>query len=148
MGQAKKRGSFDERANAAMEKNPVLALIARGNAPHYAFILDRSDAGKQTLEALRHGPAELRDRVQSTSFQMWDATQFQFLILWGTWGYSGGLTIPVRDIEFLCNEGLPVTIKKTAEKGGLCTFALGVDPSWHERINARLAELQPVDGAA
>ena len=148
MGQAKQRGSFEDRKAAAFEKYPGLKLLQQGDAPHYAFILDRSDVGRQMLDALRHGPAELKDRLDSPSFAMWDTTGFEFLILWGSWGFSGGLTIPAKDIHFLCQQGLPVVVQRTKEKGGLCAFALGISPEYHERVQAELAKLQPAEGTA
>ena len=146
MGQAKHRGTFEERKAAAFERFPALRLIEQGEAPHYAFIMDRSEVGRRFLEALQHGPSELRARVESPSFASWDVTGFEFVILWGSVGYTGGLTIPAKNIDFLCEQGIPVAVQRTTEKGGLCSWALAISPEYQARVQAKLAELQPTEG--
>jgi hypothetical protein len=124
-------------------------MLGEGKAPHYAFILDRSDAGQKVLEQMKSGPAELRDRATSAAVTLWQNTpHFAFVVIWGTWGYSGGLTIPTADLQFLLTQSLPKVVERTTEKGGLCTFVPAVDDSLRPAVLGRLAELQPTDGPA
>lgn len=148
MGEAKRRGTASERRAEALGKGgDVLGLIRSGDAPHYAFVLDRSEVGLGILKAMRHGPDELRARANSAAVALWEQTpHFQYVVIWGSWGYSGGLTLPTANIEFLLAESLPAATKRTQEKGGLCTFIPGVAAEVRDAILVRIAELQPVSG--
>lgn len=96
------------------------------------------------LRGLKDGPAELRARATSQAVQLWEAMpHLEYCVIWGTWGYSGGLTLPTATLEFLLNESLPAAVKRTLEKGGLCAFAPCVDESVREVVIQKIAELQP-----
>ncbi len=149
MGEANRRGSFDERKAQAQRDNAgAFKLIERGEAPHYAFIIDRSPKGLQLLGALKKGPDEVRERVGSPAVQLWEASHFPYVVIWGTWGWSGGLTVQALDLQNLLAEGLPAVVARTLEKGGLCTFLPGVDDAVLDQVLGRIAELQPSTGSA
>jgi hypothetical protein len=47
------------------------------------------------LTEMLRGTDEIQARVRSAAMQLWDKSpQLSFVVIWGTWGYSGGLTIP------------------------------------------------------
>lgn len=148
MGEAKNRGTFDERrAGAAQRNDAVFQTLDQGKAPHYAFILDRSAVGQQALAQMKRGPEEIQDRVKGNAMQLWEQSpQFAFVVIWGTWGFSGGLTIPTTNIDFLLEQALPKVVERTLEKGGLCAFMPVVEASLVERITSRIAQLQPTEG--
>ena len=147
MGDAKRRGTPDERVTAAREGiKPAMALIERGLAPHYTFILDRSPAGLAGLAAMRAEPQDLHARANSSAMKFWEASHFPYVVIWGTWGYSGGLTMPALNLSALLDEALPVVMARLREKGGLCAFFPIVDKSVEKQITDRLAQLQPTIG--
>ncbi len=149
MGEAKNRSSFDQRKEATTKDMDFVGdLIKRGEAPHYAVVMDRSPFGVAVLKHLRKGPDELCTRFTSEPFKFWEQSHFEFVVVWGTFGYSGGLTINALDLDTLLNEALPAAIKRTTEKGGFCSFVLGIDPALREKVEAKLAELQPSTGTA
>lgn len=122
-----------------------------GSSEHYAFIIDRSDKGRELLNRLRNAPreeSEFRDRANGVGIKVWDESGYEFVIIWGTFGYSGGLTIPTLDMDSLLNRAIPAVIEKTREKGGECAFFVSVDPALAQKIEQRLAELQPTVGTA
>jgi len=124
-------------------------LVAKSE--HYAFIIDRSQEGRELLDRLRNAPpqdAEFRQRAVGVGIRMWQESGYEFVIIWGTFGYSGGLTIPTLNMDKLLNTSIPAIIEKTREKGGECSFFVGVNPALAPRIQQRLAELQPVVGKA
>ena len=144
MGEAKRRKD-------AGEVRPDLAaqIALAGEAKHYCFILDRSDAGRRALAQMKHGPEEVQARVTGSAFKTWEALpHFGFVIVWGTWGLGGGLTMPAMDLTAVLTVGLPKAIERTLEKGGLCTVLPFVDPAHVEAIVARVGELQPTMGSA
>lgn len=149
MGEAKRRGTQTERSSAAQKQNEqVLGLIANSEAPHYAFIIDRSPRGQRALAVLKEGPPEIRERFKSAAFQFWEQAQpFEFVIVWGTWGYTGGLTVPVDSLDGLIAQGIPSVVERVLEKGGYCAFLVATDEKHQATIEARLAELHPVTGA-
>lgn len=150
MGEAKRRGTPEGRAEAARKQNDqALQMISRGGAPHYAFILDRSPVGKATLQQMKAGPAELKARATSAAVQLWEnSPQFGFVVIWGTWGYSGGLTIPTANLDLLLKDALPATMKRTIEKGGLCMFMPAIDEQFRDAVLSKVAELQPASGSS
>lgn len=143
MGQAKQRGTFEERI--AQQKAELAAeLREEGVAPHYLFVLDRSAEGQAGLRQLKAGPEEIQARVTSAPMQFWESLpNFEYVIIWGSWGYSGGLTMPCANLEAVLNEGLPATFARILEKGGLATYVVMTGAAVQEQIMARLAELQP-----
>lgn len=152
MGQAKARGSREERiaqaAGASQDSAGALELVRRGEAPHYAFVIDRSQVGQGLLQGLRAGPAEVRERVTSEAFKLWESMpHFKYLVIWGTWGWSGGLTIPTVDLDALLNQAMPKVMERTIGKGGLCSWMPGVAEDVQQQVMARLAELQPTPGS-
>lgn len=147
MGEAKNRGAKEQRvASATVEVEKAASLIEKGDAPHYAFILDRSSTSANVLTQAKCGPKEIQARFSSEAFKVWEATGFEFVLIWGTWGYSGGLTIPSANIDVLLEKAIPAVVKRTLDKGGLCTFFPCTDPSLHEQILAKIAQLQPGSG--
>lgn len=147
MGEAK-RGTEAERREQALKDGNASAFsaIKSGIAPHYAFVFDRSEKAATALAAMKKGPEEMRVRIASAAVEFWEMSHFEFVIVWGTWGYTGGLTIPCLNLAFLLNEGLPATFKRTAEKGGLCAFAPFVADEVSDAIQTKIAELQPTSG--
>jgi hypothetical protein len=122
-----------------------------GRSEHYAFIIDHSEEGRELLDQLRNDPqeeSEFRDRAYGVGIKVWEESGYEFVIIWGTFGYSGGLTIPTLDIDKLLNTAIPAVIEKTKEKGGECVFFVGVDPAIAPKIKQRVAELQPTVGTA
>lgn len=98
---------------------------------------------------MQHGPEEVQARVKGSAFQTWEALpHFQFVIVWGTWGLGGGLTMPAIDLPTVLSVGLPKAIERTLEKGELCTVLPLVDPVHVEAIVACASELQPTLGSA
>jgi hypothetical protein len=146
MGEAISPVSLEERrAEALRQSAPLLELVASGAAPHYAFILDRSPRSKQVIEAMRNIP-ELRARTESPAFRLWEELGTPYLVMWGTWGYTGGLTIPCFHLEAMLEEALPTVMERVIEKGGLCSFLPCVEDSISGLVQARIAELQPTGG--
>ena len=122
-----------------------------GGSEHYAFIIDRSEKGLELLTRLRNAPpeeSEFRERAYGVGIKVWEESGYEFVIIWGTFGYSGGLTIPTLDMDTLLQRAIPAVIEKTREKGGECSFFVSVNPSLATRIEQRLAELQPMVGRA
>lgn len=147
MGEAKNRGSFEERKSQAMAGNEgIIELMKQGAAPHYAFILDKSPKGLSVLAQLKQAPEEIRARATSPATQLWEAAHFPFIVIWGTWGWSGGMTLQALDLGNLLNEALPKVIERTLEKGGLCAFIPGVSDDVLDAVMTKIAELQPVGG--
>ena len=125
--------------------------LVAGRSEHYAFIIDRSEKGQELLNRLRNAPledSEFRDRAYGVGIKVWEESGYEFVIIWGTFGYSGGLTIPTLDIDNLINKAIPAVIEKTREKGGECAFFVAVNPAIAPKIAERLAELQPTVGTA
>lgn len=150
MGQAKNRGTFEERLRQARAgSDAIIDLIRQGGAPHYAFILDKSSKGVHVLSKLKQGPEELRERTRNLAVQMWEEDEenlFPFLVIWGTWGFSGGLTLQVRDLRALLQEALPKVMERTLEKGGLCAFLPVVAEDALDAVLSKIAEMQPTAG--
>lgn len=118
---------------------------------HYAFIIDRSEQGWELLEQMRNDTrekSEFRDRAYGVGIRVWEESGYEFVVIWGTFGYSGGLTIPTSDMNHLLTRTIPTVIEKTEEKGGDCVFFLAVDPAVAPIIEQRLMELQPPVGTA
>jgi hypothetical protein len=125
--------------------------LVAGRSEHYAFIIDRSEKGQEMLNRLRNAPledSEFRDRAYGVGMKVWEESGYEFVIIWGTFGYTGGLTIPTLDIDNLLYKAIPAVIEKTREKGGECAFFVAVNPAVAPKIEARLAELQPTAGTA
>lgn len=122
----------------------MAAFIQDGKAPHYAFILDRSTKSKEVFKQLKDGPEEIRARANSPAVEFWGISSFEFVVIWGTWGLSGGLTIQALDLDQLLNVALPTAVERTAAKGGLCTFIPAVDDKLLDQVMSKLAELQPI----
>ena len=112
---------------------------------HYALVLDRSEQAQELIQWSTVN-AELRDRIQSDAFRFWQDGHTPYVVVWGSIGYSGGMTIMAPDLPALLFDALPAVVTRTAEKGGLCAFLLGVDTAVHKQIDERLAQLQPVAG--
>ena len=149
MGEAKNRGSAEERIKQAMAGNEgVFELINQGAAPHYAFILDKSPKGLGVLGHMKRGPEEIRARATSGAMQLWEAAHFRYVVIWGTWGMSGGMTLQAVDLENLLAQALPKAMERTQEKGGLCAFLPCVGDEVIERVMDKIAELQPTGGNA
>lgn len=161
MGQAKRRGTPADRkqqaqkgqggpAAAATMGQALFDAIAGGQVQHYAFIFDRSERGRLGMRALSEAPGELGARFKSSSFHqvfwLWNEDAFPFVAIWGTFGYTGGLTIPAVIEQALLDEALPRIVERNAEKGGLCAYILAVDPGLQERLGARLRELEAQHG--
>lgn len=149
MGDAKKRGTHEDRKRTALEQQneSVTRLMKSGAAPHYAFVLDRSPVGQQLLNQLRNGPDELKARAYSDAVKLWEEMpNFEYVVIWGSWGFSGGLTLPTANMDFLLDEALPAVMKRTNEKGGMCVFIPAVSESVREAVVGKIAELQPVTG--
>jgi hypothetical protein len=147
MGQAKQRGTFEQRkAGASGHGRQIADLVNSGTTPHYAFIFDKSPEGRNLMDRLRCGPAEIKARINHPAVELWESMDFEFMVIWGTFGYSGGLTVPTKDSEVLLAEALPRVVQRTIEKGGLCAFIVGVSKSLAETVQSRLAELQATTG--
>lgn len=149
MGNANKRGTHEERKKSALEQQneSAIRLMKTGVAPHYAFILDRSPVGQQVLNQMKNGPDELKARVSSEAVKLWEGmSNFEYVVIWGSWGFSGGLTLPTANLNFLLNEALPAAMTRTNEKGGMCAFIPAVSESVREVVLGKIAELQPVAG--
>ena len=111
-------------------------------------VVTRYSEVEKLLGALKKGPDEVRERVGSPAVQLWEASHFPYVVIWGTWGWSGGLTVQALDLQNLLAEGLPAVVARTLEKGGLCTFLPGVDDAVLDQVLGRIAELQPSTGSA
>jgi hypothetical protein len=150
MGEAKRRGTPEEREAAAKANHQAaIDAVSTGRAPNYAFIFDRSATGRDAIDFIkRTAPDDLKARLEAPAFQVWDATGFEFVVIWGTFGATGGLTVPTVDIDTLLGETLPAVVKRNNEVGGLCAFSPAVAPEFRARIAQKLAELQPFEGPA
>ncbi len=133
------------------ELSKTLYSFVAGRSEHYAFIIDRSAQGLELLEQLRTAtPAdsEFRDRAYGVGIKAWEESGYEFVVIWGTFGYSGGLTIPTLDMENLLRKAIPAVIENTHEKGGDCVFFVAVNPDLAHIIQQRLTELHPTVGTA
>lgn len=150
MGEAKKRGSEAERKEKAIRVGNASAygLMNSGAAPHYAFIFDRSAKAVHVLSAMKNGPAEIKARINSEAVKFWEDSHFPFVVIWGTWGMTGGLTLPCLDVENLINKAIPVAFERTQEKGGLCAFMPFIDDGLIDQVQNKIAALQPTTGPA
>lgn len=148
MGEAKHRGTKEERiSTVTMQNEEAARMIVGGQAPHYAFIFDRSPKGHGAFQQMKEGPPEIQARANSAAVQLWETTpEFEFVVIWGTWGYSGGLTLPCLDLAALLGHAIPAAVERTTEKGGLCAFMPIVDETVRSAVIARIAELQPSPG--
>lgn len=147
MGEAKSRGSFEDRRRQSADGNEgIIELMKQGAAPHYAFILDKSPKGLGVLARLKRAPEEIRARARSPAIQLWEAAHFPYIVIWGTWGWSGGMTLQALDLDNLLHEALPKVMERTLEKGGLCAFVTGVSDDVLDAVMAKIAELQPAGG--
>jgi hypothetical protein len=126
----------------------IIELMKQGVAPHYAFILDKSPKGLNVLAQLKRAPDEIRTRATSPATQLWEAAHFPYIVIWGTWGWSGGMTLQALDLNNLLNEALPKVMERTMEKGGMCAFIPGVSDDVLESVMTKIAELQPAAGNA
>lgn len=125
--------------------------LAAGKSEHYAFIIDRSEKGRELLNQLRNAPpekSEFRERAYGVGIKAWEESDYEFVIIWGTFGYSGGLTIPTLDMDNLLHKAIPAVIEKTKEKDGECVFFVAVNPAIAPKIEQLLAEIQPTVGTA
>lgn len=130
---------------------PVLGGALAARSEHYAFIIDRSPAGREMLERLRSGSGDnavLRERAEGPGIRVWEESGYEFVVIWGTFGYSGGLTIPTRDLSSLLQKVIPTVMEKTREKGGECEFFVAVDPACAPGIEKVLAVFQSMRGTA
>ncbi|WP_018079488.1 hypothetical protein [Thiobacillus denitrificans] len=146
MGQAKRRGTFEQR-KSRVTQSQLEAAIDGGVLKHYAFVIDRSARGRQVIDALRTGPEEMRARINHPVFNQWEASQYEFLVIWGSFGYTGGLTLLARDVDELVNAALPAVVDRIHEKDdGLCSFMFGVSPDIAQSLQDKVAELQAAVG--
>jgi hypothetical protein len=96
---------------------------------------------------MKRGPEEIQARVKGEAMQLWEKSpHVAFVVIWGTWGYSGGLTIPTPSMDLLLEQALPKVMERISEKGGMCAFMPLVEASLIEAINSRIAQLQPTEG--
>lgn len=147
MGEAKRRGTEAQRKEKAIEGNAnVTGPIGPHGTSHYAFILDRSPQAVEALKKLKSGPTEIKNRMASAAVQFWEESHFPYIVIWGTWGMTGGLTIPCLDVNSLLNEAIPAAMNRTLEKGGMCVFAPMVADDLVEPVKLKIAELQPTIG--
>lgn len=147
----KQMASEGDAVREAEEITKKMNNFAAGRSEHYAFIIDRSEKGQELLGRLRNAPPEdkeFRDRADGVGIRAWQESGYEFVIIWGTFGLSGGLTIPTADIDKLLYTAIPAVIEKTKEKDGECVFFVAVNPSIAPKIEQRLAELQPMVGTA
>ena len=124
-----------------VNEQALLELMSEGNAPHYAFIIDRSPVGVMTLDRMEVAPMEIQERVTNPHVQIWKQSPYEFLIIWGTWGCSGGLTIQAYDVDELLNDALPLVLERTLFNGGYCSFIPMVADDIRDQLTAKLAEL-------
>ncbi len=155
MGQAKRRGSAQERTQQAQERGglnqrTLFDAISSGAVQHYCFVFDRSERGRFGMDSFERAPDELGDRAKSSTFQqmraLWEAETFPYLSIWGSFGYTGGLTLPAATDDVLLNEALPRIVERNAEKGGLCVYLFAVEERLRVRMAERLAALEAEHG--
>lgn len=87
-----------------LENRRKLSKHTAARSEHYAFIIDRSDHGREMLSQLRNAQpehSEFRECAYGVGIKTWEESGYEFVIIWGTFGYSGGLTIPTKDIDHL-----------------------------------------------
>jgi hypothetical protein len=72
---------------------------------------------------------------------------FPYIIIQGSWGYTGGLTIQSHTIDDLIDSCLDQVMTRILEKGGLCSFIPGISDEFTDRLSAKLAEIQPTKGS-
>lgn len=142
MGQARQRGDRNQRVQEALGRLPQ-------HQRHIAMVFDESLLALQALEHLmrdQHAPFHdtLRRNVPVLRSQ-----GANFILFFGTEGYTGGTTMGVRTLDELLEEGLPAVFHRLHQKGGhTCAFAVAVDPSIEAQVKRRIAELQPqLDGS-
>ncbi|MEX3992713.1 hypothetical protein AB4Y35_18305 [Paraburkholderia sp. EG286A] len=126
----------------------IFDAINTGKTPHYVFIFDRTDSSRDAVMK-RSAPEDLRSRLTAPAFKLWERhTGYQFVALLGSFGASGGLTMPTVDINALIEKTLPAIMKRNNEIGGLCSRVPSAAPEFRPLIEQKLAELQPIEGAA
>lgn len=139
MGDAKRRGTREERLKEAMSRTPVGQM-------QFGLLFDTSEFGQQALQRFRdNGPSEFRDSF----FRQYDVIRSsgaQFFSFLGTGGFSGGTTMAAMDLNVLLDEVIPQMLDRALAKGGLCSFILGIDPALHSVVEAQINSLDPVLG--
>lgn len=96
--ESKKEMSIPE---ASIDDERFISLVTHKQDPNYILILDRSENSQKVLSLVRkNGPIDLVKRVNEAFVKSWEkVTSFQYLILHGQWGYTGGLSIECRTLE-------------------------------------------------
>lgn len=128
------------------ESAAMIDLITSGRAPHYALILDKSPRGLALLAEIKETPGELHARATSAATKMWESAPFHYVIIWGTWGMSGGMTLQAHDLHHLLDVAIPKAMQRNAEKGGMCTFFPLVANDVLPAVMKKVAQLQHTAG--
>lgn len=126
------------------DKSRTVTAVLTGEAAHYAFILDRSDAGL-LLEShiMANGPEDLRETFFKDAFRQWRASSLPFLVLWGSFDSEHNMALGARDEDELLNEALLEIQNRTQENGNEgCAFFLGLTPSVSDNLRKRLSSSQ------
>lgn len=149
MGQAKNRGSHAERVEEAAQRradeNAKLGFAADALdvASHFGFIMDRSEKGREVMEALKMKFTDLAAKTE-----IYDGMDWEFFIYIKSAKFNGQFSVMAKDEGMLVKEALPAAVKKILELGGYCAFSLAVSPGLIPQLQERIAQLQPAGASS
>ncbi len=138
MGQAKQRGTFDERLTTASKRpNGNTTKQDLKDVSHIATVMDRSEAGMSAIDLTARTFPEFK--AASERFD----SAYQFVIFVRGKNETDQGVLFVRDLPMLIDEGIPAVLRKVASVGGSCGFILAVDPALLDLIEPVVASLSP-----
>ena len=112
--------------------------------PHYCYIFDKSEDGNDALRAAKLIiDGGLSNRLSSKVVIDWTKSRYPYIVIHGSWGYTGGTAIFSSNLKAMLSNDLPKIMGTIKNKGGLCSFVVGTKKSEIAQIQAVLAKLQP-----
>lgn len=120
-------------------------LSAISTEKSYAIVLDRSDVAAVLIGQIDE-QVDLKEHIHTDAFRFWQQSDHQYAVLWGTASHIEDLTLMSADLSAVLSEALPKVMHCLKQKGGLCTFLIGVDPAASKAIEDRLSQLQAISG--
>lgn len=136
MGESKRRGSKEERITNATKLTD--------DTVNYGLILDRSRRSKHAFaKFLNTVTGDLAD-AWIKKVQTLDEMKSKYVLLFGTYGYSGGLAIGARTDDELLETSIPALMQRVAEKKQTCGFLINIQNDLAEKVHARIKELTPI----
>lgn len=135
MGQAKHRGTFEDRLASASEQpnGNTTKQDLKDVFSYIATVMDRSEAGTSAIDLT----ARTFPQFKAASERFEPAYQFVIFVRGKNETDQGVLF--VRDLQMLIDEGIPAVLRKVASVGGSCGFILAVDQAVLDPIESVVA---------